>query len=70
MTNDLRNIISIINRRLARGGEKLHKTRARWVNDLGRFHIVDERTNHICGRWLESERDLANLLLELSTSIA
>lgn len=70
MTNDVRNIMAQINRRLAFRGERLHKTRARWVNDLGRFHIVDERTNHICGRWLESERDLANLLLELSTSNA
>lgn len=61
-------LIARINRRLSRRGEKLHKTRARWVNDLGQYHVIDDR-NYYCGPGrLDSIDDLVDYLQDLVVS--
>ena len=46
-------LIRRINRKLAKDCQKLHKTRPRWVNECGPYHIVDESRNQFLGGYFD-----------------
>lgn len=54
-----RALLSRVNRRLAKQGQKLYRTAwdSRWFNELGRFYVVEGRM--VVDRWIDLE-DIAH----------